>query len=581
MIFGIIMQWIYRHSETLIVVAALLLFLPGLGQTHLFDWDEINFAESAREMLLTANWWQVSIDFHPFWEKPPLFIALQALSMSIFGVNEMAARLPNAITGVLTLMLLYRIGQFIYDKKFAILFPLIYLATLAPHVYFKSGLIDPLFNLLIYAGIYSLFRINIAEPQKRNRYVLRAGLLIGAAVLTKGPVALLIILLTTVPLWAIRRKSIHFSGREVFFFLAMLLLVSLPWYVAVTIKNGLWFPLEFIRYQIALAGADNTAHTQPFYYHFLVLLLACFPFSAFLFARFRKQASSGLQKVLQFRWWNWTLLAVVLLVFSIVKTKIIHYSSLAWFPIIFLVAEYIYLNIWSKGGAKAPTAVRFLYLFLLFLWTGAVFIFLYIARHADKIIPYIKDPFVVETLEIKLFWPLILALPAFILLLGGIVFYKYWSQNRLANGLPYLLIASILFIQSTLYTFAPRIEKYTQGAAIEFYRKIAPQKKYVEVLGFKSYAHLFYARKKEEDNSSPLFLKYLERIRTEKNLPANWPDARQFNSVYREWLLEGDIDRTAYFVAKVPSYKMWKDRYGLEEIGRKGGFVFLKRSASR
>ncbi len=564
----------------LIVVAGLLLFLPGLGLTPLFDWDEINFAESAREMLLTGNWWQVSIDFHPFWEKPPFFIALQALSMSLLGVNEVAARLPNAITGALTLMLLYRIGLFIYDKKFAILFPLIYLATFAPHLYFKSGLIDPLFNLLIYFGIYSLFRCNVAERHKRNRFVLLAGLLIGVAVLTKGPVALLITMLTSVALLTIRRKSIHFSRRETFLFFAMLLLASSPWYIFVTIKNGLWYPIEFIRYQIELAASTGTAHTQPFYYHFVVLLLACFPFSALLFARFRKPASSG-QRVIQFRWWNWMLLAVVLLIFSIVKTKIIHYSSLAWFPIAFLVSEYIYLSIRGKAGAKAPLVARLLYLFLLLLWTGAVFLFLYIARHPELIIPYIKDPFVLRILEIELSWPVILVLPALILFAGGIVFYRCWVRGRLARGLPFLLLASLIFLQSLLYTFVPRIEKYTQGPAIEFYRKIAPEEKYVEVLGFKSYAHLFYACKKEEDNSSPLFLEYIEKIRAERKLPAKWPEARVFNAVYRQWLLEGDIDRTAYFVAKVPSYKNWKEKYALEEIGQKGGFVFLKRNATR
>lgn len=572
----------FRNSESLIlIIAGLLLFLPGLGQTHLFDWDEINFAESAREMLITGNWWQVSIDFHPFWEKPPLFIALQALSMSLFGVNEMAARLPNAITGVLTLVVLYRIGLSIYDKRFALLFPLIYTATFAPHLYFKSGIIDPLFNLLIYSGIYSLFRVNIAEPDKRSRYVLLAGLLIGVAVLTKGPVALLITMLTTMMLLLVRRKSIHFSRREIFLFLAMLVLASSPWYIFVTIKNGLWYPLEFIRYQIHLAGSADTGHAQPFYYHFIVLLLACFPFSALLFARFRKQSSSGLQRVIQFRWWNWALLGIVLLIFSIVKTKIIHYSSLAWLPIVFLISEYVYLNIRNEASVKAPRAVLFLYLFLLFLWVGGVFLFLYLVRHPEIIIPYVKDPFVLKILETEVSWPLILALPALILLMNGIVFYRYWTRGQLAGGLPFLLIASIIFIQSTLYTFVPRIEKYTQGAAIEFYRKIASEEKYVEVLGFKSYAHLFYARKKEEDNSSPLLLKYIERIRAEKSLPAKWPGAREFNSVYRQWLLEGDIDRTAYFVAKVPSYKRWKDTYGLEEIGQKGGFVFLKRSPSR
>ena len=45
---------------------ALLLFIPFLGGLHLFDWDEINFAESAREMILTGDYLTVQIDFIPF-----------------------------------------------------------------------------------------------------------------------------------------------------------------------------------------------------------------------------------------------------------------------------------------------------------------------------------------------------------------------------------------------------------------------------------------------------------------------------------------------------------------------------------
>ncbi|MGL5888758.1 MAG: ArnT family glycosyltransferase, partial [Bacteroidia bacterium] len=71
--------------------------MPFLGYAQLFDWDEINFAECAREMMVTGDYTTVQINFEPFWEKPPLFIWMQVLCMKVFGVNEFAARLPNAI----------------------------------------------------------------------------------------------------------------------------------------------------------------------------------------------------------------------------------------------------------------------------------------------------------------------------------------------------------------------------------------------------------------------------------------------------------------------------------------------------
>ena len=63
-----------RKSIPLIIVfISSLLFMHSLGTVHLFDWDEINFAESAREMIVSGNYMQVQINFEPFWEKPPIF----------------------------------------------------------------------------------------------------------------------------------------------------------------------------------------------------------------------------------------------------------------------------------------------------------------------------------------------------------------------------------------------------------------------------------------------------------------------------------------------------------------------------
>src|SRR6188474_2202910 len=95
----------------LISLIASLVFIPLIGNCPLFDWDEVNFAECAREMIVSGNYSHVQLNFRPFWEKPPLFIWMQALSMNIFGINEFAARLPNALCSIVTLCALFLIGQ--------------------------------------------------------------------------------------------------------------------------------------------------------------------------------------------------------------------------------------------------------------------------------------------------------------------------------------------------------------------------------------------------------------------------------------------------------------------------------------
>jgi len=146
----------------LIIACGLLLFVPYLGEVHLFDWDELNFAESSREMLVTGDYFTVKIDYSPFHEKPPLFMIVQAVSMAIFGVNEFAARLPNAILGIIILVVSFNIGTRLFDEKFGILWVLSWIGSLLPHFYFKSGIIDPYFNFFIFLFCF------ILDPELRN-----------------------------------------------------------------------------------------------------------------------------------------------------------------------------------------------------------------------------------------------------------------------------------------------------------------------------------------------------------------------------------------------------------------------------
>ncbi len=105
----------------LILITGAILFFPFLGRAPLFDWDEINFAESAREMILSGDYGRVQINYQPFWEKPPLFFWMQVLSMKIFGINEYAARFPNAVCGIITLLILFEFGRKLRDERFGII----------------------------------------------------------------------------------------------------------------------------------------------------------------------------------------------------------------------------------------------------------------------------------------------------------------------------------------------------------------------------------------------------------------------------------------------------------------------------
>lgn len=70
-----------KYFHWFIVLFVFLACIPTIGLSALFDWDEVNFAECAREMIVSKDYFNVTINFQAFWEKPPLFIWMQALSM--------------------------------------------------------------------------------------------------------------------------------------------------------------------------------------------------------------------------------------------------------------------------------------------------------------------------------------------------------------------------------------------------------------------------------------------------------------------------------------------------------------------
>ncbi len=133
------------------------------------------------------------------------------------------------------------------------------------------------------------------------------------------------------------------------------------------------------------------------------------------------------------------------------------------------------------------------------------------------------------------------------------VFAFVWMRYSL-RGITWLLVSSAVFAGSLAVLYAPRIEKYSQAAAIEFYQQMAGKNVSVNTLNFKSYATLFYFKKPVPDKPQP-------------KIP--------------EELLYGPLDRDAYFVIKNTQKESILSRFpDLKVVAEKNGFVFLLRSKS-
>ena len=544
------MKILQRRPYLFWVLVGCLVYMPFLGSSQLFDWDEINFAESAREMLVSGDYLTVQINFQPFWEKPPIFIWLQVLSFQLFGTftenawtsMEFAARFPNALVGIATLLILFRIGKKHVSATFGHLWAFSYLAAMTPHVYASSGIIDPLFNLFIFLGIYSYSQF-YAQPNSL-RWAIYAGLSIGLGMLTKGPVALLLWGATLLVLgiwqqvWKSKPMSRLLLGACLSGILAVLLFAS--WYAMIIMKFGWGIWDDFVAYQIRLMTTGDAGHGQPVYYHVLVLLLGCLPISIWAGARLLRRKSSD--DTIDLTRWMQVLFWVVLVIFSLVKTKIIHYSSMCWIPLTYFSAQVLTEFQSGQWTWKRSYSIALGIFGLLF---GAVLTLVpLIGMYAAEASVYIKDAFVQGNLKAPVYWTgweWLIGLTFIVLVLGTVVRSTVGFQRIIR-----LMLGSVLVMMCFMAVVLPKIAGYTQATPIDFYVSHVGQQVYIETVGFKSFAHLLYFQKQGPS-----------------------PDGESL-------MKKSSTDRPSYFVMKSDAEDRFKYHPHLQLIKEENGFLFYK-----
>lgn len=537
-----------------LVLFGALFFIPGIGTVHLFDWDEANFAEASREMMESGNYSQVTINYQPFYEKPPLFFWLQTLSMRAFGVSEFGARLVDALTGIATLVIVYLIGSSILTPLFGFLWALAFFGSFMPHLFFKSGIIDPVFNLLIFIGLWLIIKALRAEPDNRRVFLLAlSGLFIGLATLAKGPVAFLILCLTMLIYWITVRFRPILRRAEIVAFLLTFTGACSVFFGIETFSHGPAFILNFIAYQVRLFTTGDAGQGRPFYFHFLVILFGCFPASFFAILPFLRRHGPGRLQNEKFNLttrFMFILFWVVLVLFSIVKTKTVLYSSLAWFPVTYLAA--LSLRTIILNGRPLGKPLRFCLLSFALLVSFAITIFPIAVMNSRWIAPLIPDKFAVACLGNPVHWT------GFEFLLGigyglAVIASMYlFAKSRPAAAVLGLFGSSALCVLLFSAIFTGKIEQYCQGGPVAFYQEYAAGNCYVRSL-FKSYTDLFYGRTKR------------------------YADPRSRD---RQWLLHGPIDHPAYFVCRVTEAAGY-DRdtsLHLTKIREEYGFTYYRRA---
>ncbi len=348
---------------------------PNLGKPSLWDMDEGVNAEAAREMLERGDWIVPTFNFQLRTAKPALLYWLQMTSYRLFGINEWAARFPSALMSLGTIILVYELGRKIFSPKVGLYSSLI----LSSSILFccLSHFANPDATLLFFTTLtYYFFWFWHLSTSGWLRFA--TGSAIGFAVLTKGPVGLVIPAWVMILTGIFNQQSRTIWNRKLIWTWLGFLLTALPWYILVSTETrGAWLKAFIGKENIQRFSSPMENHRGPFFYHLLGLFIFFAPWSIFLImscwnaskqAKFRffnlfghrsieddqlKSIQLNEQKYTQksFRFLSIWILSY-LAIFSIAATKLPNYIFPIYPALAILVAKFIIT--WQENEIHLP-----------------------------------------------------------------------------------------------------------------------------------------------------------------------------------------------------------------------------------
>jgi 4-amino-4-deoxy-L-arabinose transferase-like glycosyltransferase len=343
---------IARHAVGPVVLAALT--APWIAWGTSWDPDETRYLEIPREMVETGDWVIPRLNYVFYLEKPPLYYWMVAAAYKVVGTTPVAARLVSLLCGIGVVWLTAALGRMLWDRGTGTRAGLI-LAT-CPFVVVLSSIvtIDMPFVFFVTAGITALVSATVRSqrgeaPSRSQDLLCLAGYaLLGLAVMTKGPVALVAPTLLWVFWLGRRRRPIlpprFFVGSAVF------LAVCAPWFIHVGSKFPQFVEFFFVRGHLArLSPGDGPAqinlHSQPFYVYLPVLLGGGFPWALWLVAPWRTLRQELEPRSASRLAWSWLVPGFVF--FSLVSAKLPTYILPLFPPMALLAARH-----WEDAAAS-------------------------------------------------------------------------------------------------------------------------------------------------------------------------------------------------------------------------------------
>ncbi|NOX33145.1 MAG: phospholipid carrier-dependent glycosyltransferase [Deltaproteobacteria bacterium] len=265
----------------LLTLCFLCLYILPLDIRPLVIPDEVRYAEVPREMLTSGDWIVPHLNGLLYFEKPVMGYWLNGLGIKLFGENAFAVRFFSAVSaGLSALMVFFLSSRFGYSIRRGVITTAVYLTFLFVYGLGVFNVLDGMFSFFLTACIGFFFMAWSCRGTPRSYYwlLIITGIFCGFAFLTKGFLAFAVPVSIILPflLW---EKDYKMIARMPWIPIFVALIIILPWSVLVHLKAPDYWNFFFWNEHVRRFLSKGAQHKESFFYFFMVLPAALFPWT--------------------------------------------------------------------------------------------------------------------------------------------------------------------------------------------------------------------------------------------------------------------------------------------------------------
>jgi len=232
-----------RVWTVLFLLIAAVLYCGAMNRLSLTDPDEVFYSQTAKEMMQQNSYVTPLIFGHPQYEKPPLFYWLLITAFKIAGVTRAAARFVPSLCGLLGIVATFLFCRRVFNSEIAWLAGTLLATSSLYLVMSEAVLTDITLSLMMMVAFYGFYLWTL---ERRDLYLYVFGVAAALAVLTKGPVAIVILLPATVIYLLLLKEFTLLRRYLIHPWVLLFCVVCAPWYADILARDGRAFFAEFI-----------------------------------------------------------------------------------------------------------------------------------------------------------------------------------------------------------------------------------------------------------------------------------------------------------------------------------------------